>query len=59
MLLSAVKRLDNGKLLIPRRADTGDEEGIIGDALVEIGPDDSEFAEWDAWLKEQDADTSA
>lgn len=44
----AAKRLENGNLLVPRRADTGEEGGPIGDALVEIGPDDPEY---DAWLR--------
>lgn len=45
------KRLANGNLLVPV---TIDEPGLTGDAMVEIGPDDPAFAEWDAWLKEHD-----
>jgi hypothetical protein len=37
------KRLDNGKILVPRRAVS--ETGTVGDAFFEIGPDDPEYAE--------------
>jgi hypothetical protein len=39
--------LANGNLLVPRRAQAKD---VIGDALIEIGPDDPEFDQWIAYL---------
>ena len=38
------KRLPNGKLLIPRRAEA--EDGTIGDGMEEIGPDHPDYADW-------------
>lgn len=43
------KKLPNGKLLVPRRAEG--PGGMIGDGLVEIGPDDPEYADWLAWIE--------
>ncbi len=43
-----VKKLDNGNLLVPRRAEG--EDGMLGDSMVEIGPDDSEYAAWITWI---------
>jgi hypothetical protein len=46
------KRMANGKIRIPRRAEgTG---GMVGDAVTEIGPDDPEYAKWDDALREQE-----
>ena len=36
--------LPNGRLLIPRRAEG--PGGLIGDGMVEIGPEDPTFAQW-------------
>jgi hypothetical protein len=44
-----VQKLPNGKLLVPRRAET---DGIVGLGMVEIGPDDPEFAAWEKWLRD-------
>ena len=42
--MEAIK-LGNGNLLIPKRAE--DEEGkIIGDGMVEITPDDTDYDKW-------------
>ena len=41
------KRLPNGNLLVPKRAE-GD--GWVGDGLVEIGPDDPEYKRWIDYL---------
>jgi hypothetical protein len=45
-------RLENGNLLIPRRAEAG---GVVGDAVVEIGPDDPEYREWEKYFKDTKA----
>jgi hypothetical protein len=37
-----VIRLPNGNLLVPESAAT-DDGGIIGDAYIEIGPDDADY----------------
>jgi len=42
------RRLPNGNLLIPRRAEGPD--GLIGEGMDEIGPDDPEYADWLAYL---------
>lgn len=44
-------KLPDGKLRVMRRADSGD--GSIGDGLVDIGPDDPEYAAWAKWLDSQ------
>jgi hypothetical protein len=36
-------RLPNGNLLVPRRAEAG---GVVGDGMVEIGPDDPDYKTW-------------
>ena len=38
------QRLANGRLLIPMRAESSD--GMLGDGMVEIGPDHPDYAEW-------------
>ncbi len=38
------KRLANGRLLIPMRAESSD--GTLGDGMVEIGPAHPDYAEW-------------
>jgi hypothetical protein len=42
------KRLPNGKLRVPKRAES--EDGTIGDGLVDIGPDDPLYEVWDKYL---------
>ena len=42
------RRLDNGKLRVPRRCEG--PEGFVGDGIVDIGPDDPEYAAWEAEL---------
>lgn len=41
-------RLQNGNLLIPLRAETGD---VVGDGLVEVAPGDPRYQEWDDYLR--------
>jgi hypothetical protein len=52
--VSGVKRLRNGNLLVPARADS-DDGGVIGDGMVEIGPDDPDYDEWVRELERQAA----
>ena len=47
------ERLPDGRLLIPMRAESDD--GRIGDALVEIGPDHPLFRAWDEHLPPAEA----
>lgn len=44
------KKLENGNLLVPIRAES---EGIIGDSMVEIGPDHPDYKVWLEWLDNQ------
>ncbi len=37
-------KLPNGNLLVPYRADDG--HGLIGDAMIEIGPDHPDYKDW-------------
>ncbi len=48
--LTIPRRLPDGRLRIPR---TVELPGLIGDAVVDIGPDDPDYAEWDAWIRGQ------
>jgi hypothetical protein len=41
---------ETGTLLVPRRAESN---GVVGDGMVEIGPDDPEYARWVAELERQ------
>ncbi|GGS88444.1 hypothetical protein ACFFV7_50995 [Nonomuraea spiralis] len=50
-LVDAIRNAD-GTITIPRRAEG--PGGIVGDAMVTIGPDDPEYAVWDEWLKGRD-----
>ena len=43
--MEAIK-LENGNLLIPKRAVSDDENPIIGDGIEEITPDDPEYEKW-------------
>jgi hypothetical protein len=43
-----VRRLPNGNLLVPRRAEG---PGIVGDGWFEIGPDHPDYAANNAWLE--------
>ena len=47
-------RNPDGTITIPRRAEG--EDGLIGDGMATIGPDDPEYAAWDEWLKTQESD---
>ena len=38
--------LENGNLLIPKRAVSDDDTPIIGDGMEEITPDDSDYKKW-------------
>ncbi|GLY78572.1 hypothetical protein [Actinoallomurus iriomotensis] len=49
-------RNPDGTLTVPMRAETG---GIIGDALVTIGPDHPDYEAWDAWLRRVEAEDGA
>lgn len=44
------KRLENGNLLVPMRAEDP-KTGSIGDGIAEIGPDHPDFKMWDEWEK--------
>lgn len=44
-----VKRLDNGNLLVPVRAES--EDGTIGDGVREIGPDHPDYSGWVRWIE--------
>jgi len=46
-----VKKLKNGKLLVPKRAEGPD--GIIGDGAVEIDPDDPDYEKWLPFVEEE------
>lgn len=48
-------REPDGRLRVPRRAES--EQGDVGTGWVLIGPDDSEFAEWDGYLQFLDGDS--
>ena len=50
-----VKRLPNGNLLVPARAESDDGE-VLGDRIVEIGPDDPQYDAWAAELERQQAE---
>lgn len=45
------RRLPNGNIIAETRLDG--PNGEIGDALVEIGPDDERFQMWDEYLTQQ------
>ncbi|GLY79175.1 hypothetical protein Airi01_074420 [Actinoallomurus iriomotensis] len=40
-------------LTVPMRAETN---GIIGDALIAIGPDRPDYEEWDFWISKHEED---
>lgn len=46
------KRNPDGTITVPMRAEGPD--GLIGDGMVDIGPDHPDFAAWDAWLKQHE-----
>jgi hypothetical protein len=37
-------------VLVPKRAESPDGE-VIGDGIVDIGPDDPDYAEWEEYYK--------
>ena len=41
-------RLPNGNLLVPKRAEG---KGVLGDGLVEVGPDTPEYEAWTAYFE--------
>lgn len=43
------ERLPDGRLRVPRRAEADD--GMIGDGMVDIGPDDPDWDVWDRYAK--------
>jgi hypothetical protein len=43
-----VRRLPNGNLLVPQRAEG---EGVVGDGFVELAPGDEGYDEWAAYLE--------
>lgn len=45
------ERLPNGNMLIPKRAEEPD--GVIGDGVIEVTSDDSEFKLWDEFLRRE------
>lgn len=47
-------QLPNGNLLVPVRAE--DEDGIIGDGMEEIGPDNPEYKEWLEDIQKREAE---
>lgn len=47
------QRLDDGRILILARAET---DGVIGDGMRAIGPDDPAYPAWDAYLSEPGPD---
>lgn len=53
--MQATRNAD-GTLTIPKRAEGG---GLIGDGMVTIGPKDSDYPAWDAWLKGQEREKKA
>ncbi len=46
-----VRVLPNGNLLVPVRLEG--EDGTIGDATAEIGPDSPDFQNWVKWMKHE------
>ena len=46
-------RLPNGNLLIPARAES-DDGTVIGDGMIEIGPEHPDFAAWSAGAVERE-----
>lgn len=51
-----IEKLENGNLLIPKRAEADDDgDGVIGDGVEEITPDHPEYQKWQKWL---DADNN-
>lgn len=42
------RRLDDDRILAPKRAEGPD--GLIGDALVEMTPEDPDYQLWDEYL---------
>ena len=50
--MSKAKLLDNGNLLIPVRVEA--DNGIIGDAMIEVKPDSEQFKQWLPFLNHED-----
>ena len=43
-------RTRRGTLLVPVRAETDD--GIVGDGMVEVGPEDPRYDDWELYAEE-------
>lgn len=50
-------RLENGHLLVPMRAEGAG--GLVGDGMVEIGPDHPDFDVWDRFARELEAEAAS
>jgi hypothetical protein len=44
-------RNSDGTLTVPMRAET---DGMVGDALVVIGPDHPDYEAWHSWLRSRE-----
>lgn len=53
--MDAPRRLPDGRLEIPARAES---DGVIGDGLLVIGPDDARFKIWDDYLRRAERSSS-
>jgi hypothetical protein len=51
--MTTAQVLPNGRLLVPFRAEG--PNGLIGDGMVEIGPEDPTFSEWADFLNHRSA----
>lgn len=51
--MDAPRRLPDGRIEIPARAES--EDGIIGDGILAIGPDDERYGVWDDYLRRADS----
>ncbi len=50
--MSKAKLLDNGNLLIPVRVEA--DNGIFGDAMIEVKPDSEQFKQWLPFLDQEE-----
>jgi hypothetical protein len=49
------RRQTDGTIVVPFRLDG--PNGEIGEGLTTIGPDDSEYARWDTYLRSREGDS--
>lgn len=47
------KRLENGNLLVPMRAE---DNGTVGDGMIEVTPDNPLYRQWQDWYNQQGKD---